>query len=270
MSGLAPPGPDGRRAGRARRARSCTSQLVALQGRRCAEAVTKPVETDGGVMTERRCRSRCRGSRRPPSVSCRRCSGDGRTWCRFNAGGSSSTVRARRTRQIASRWAARSRSRAHPRRHERVRDRHRVLYRRRQGARVSGHPMFQTGSETYAPVSTASVHAVIPSSQSAFVMATAMTTRSGRSPVIASRRSRPTHGLRTPTIPMDISITTTSQAPQGPARRRRERLVPRRPWTREQVPDPTADRRRESADERDQLLPARSATTSRRRASSRA
>ena len=33
-----------------------------------------------------------------------------------------------------------------------------------------GHPMFQTG-EMYAPVSTATVHTVIPSSMSAFVMA---------------------------------------------------------------------------------------------------
>ena len=71
-----------------------------------------------------------------------------------------------------------------------------------------GHPMFQTG-ETYAPVSTASVHAVIPSSQSAFVMATAMTeigslTQDRQSSIAADT------GLRTPTIPMAISITTTS------------------------------------------------------------
>jgi len=71
-----------------------------------------------------------------------------------------------------------------------------------------GHPMFQTG-ETYAPVSTASVHAVIPSSQSAFVMATAMTeigslTQDRQSSIAADT------GLRTPTIPMNISITAAS------------------------------------------------------------
>ena len=71
-----------------------------------------------------------------------------------------------------------------------------------------GHPMFQTG-ETYAPVSTASVHTVIPSSQSAFVMATAMTeigslTQDRQAAIAADT------GLRTPTIPMDISITAAS------------------------------------------------------------
>jgi hypothetical protein len=71
-----------------------------------------------------------------------------------------------------------------------------------------GHPMFQTG-ETYAPVSTAIVHTVIPSSQSAFVMATASTeigslTEDRQSSIAADT------GLRTPTIPMDIEITSTS------------------------------------------------------------
>ncbi|HEX7702420.1 MAG TPA: hypothetical protein VF403_16890, partial [Kofleriaceae bacterium] len=71
-----------------------------------------------------------------------------------------------------------------------------------------GHPMFQTG-ETYAPVSTAIVHTVIPSSQSAFVMATASTeigslTQDRQSSIAADT------GLRTPTIPMNISITSTS------------------------------------------------------------
>jgi hypothetical protein len=71
-----------------------------------------------------------------------------------------------------------------------------------------GHPMFQTG-ETYAPVSTAYVHAIIPSAQSAFVMGTAMTeigslTQDRQSSIAADT------GLRTPTIPMDIAITTTA------------------------------------------------------------
>jgi len=71
-----------------------------------------------------------------------------------------------------------------------------------------GHPMFQTG-ETYAPVSTAYVHAIIPSAQSAFVMGSAMTeigslTQDRQSSIAADT------GLRTPTIPMDIAITTTA------------------------------------------------------------
>ncbi|MEO8845258.1 MAG: hypothetical protein ABI591_02045 [Kofleriaceae bacterium] len=71
-----------------------------------------------------------------------------------------------------------------------------------------GHPMFQTG-ETYAPVSTAIVHTVIPSAQSAFVMATASTeigslTQDRQSSIAADT------GLRSPTIPMEISITSTS------------------------------------------------------------
>jgi hypothetical protein len=71
-----------------------------------------------------------------------------------------------------------------------------------------GHPMFQSG-ETYAPVSTATVHTVVPSSMSAFVMATAMNEIGSlvqdRQAAIAADTS-----LRTPTIPIDISITTTS------------------------------------------------------------
>ena len=71
-----------------------------------------------------------------------------------------------------------------------------------------GHPMFQSG-ESYAPVSTAEVHAIIPSSQSAFVMATPMTEigtlTQDRQAAIAADTS-----LRTPTIPLDINVTTTS------------------------------------------------------------
>ncbi|HEY0254047.1 MAG TPA: hypothetical protein VGC41_21105, partial [Kofleriaceae bacterium] len=72
-----------------------------------------------------------------------------------------------------------------------------------------GHPMFQTG-ETYAPVSTVQVHTVIPSSQSAFVMGSAMTevgtlTQDRQSSIAADTN------LRTPTIPMDIAITTQTK-----------------------------------------------------------
>jgi hypothetical protein len=71
-----------------------------------------------------------------------------------------------------------------------------------------GHPMFQSG-ETYAPVSTATVHTVIPSSQSAFVMATPMQeigslTQDRQSAIAADTN------LRTPMIPMNISVTSTS------------------------------------------------------------
>ncbi|HTR56259.1 MAG TPA: hypothetical protein VMJ10_36550 [Kofleriaceae bacterium] len=73
-----------------------------------------------------------------------------------------------------------------------------------------GHPMFQTG-ETYAPVATANVHAIVPSAQSAFVMASPMTEigtlTQDRQSAIAADTS-----LRTPTIPVDISITSTSGA----------------------------------------------------------
>jgi hypothetical protein len=69
-----------------------------------------------------------------------------------------------------------------------------------------GHPMFQTG-ESYAPVATASVHTVIPSAQSAFVMATAMKevgslVQDRQAAIMADTN------LRSPTIPVDISITT--------------------------------------------------------------
>jgi len=71
-----------------------------------------------------------------------------------------------------------------------------------------GHPMFQTG-ETYAPVATANVHTVIPSSQSAFVMASPAneigSLTQDRQAAIAADT-----GLRTPVIPMDITITTAS------------------------------------------------------------
>ena len=71
-----------------------------------------------------------------------------------------------------------------------------------------GHPMFQTG-ETYAPVATAEVHTVIPSSQSAFVMASAMNEAGSlvedRQAAIAADTN-----LRSPTIPMDISITSSA------------------------------------------------------------
>lgn len=71
-----------------------------------------------------------------------------------------------------------------------------------------GHPMFQTG-ETYAPVSTATVHTVIPSSQQAFVMATPVNEIGSlvqdRQSSIAADTS-----LRTTMIPMDISINTAT------------------------------------------------------------
>lgn len=69
-----------------------------------------------------------------------------------------------------------------------------------------GHPMFQTG-ETYAPVATANVHTVIPSSQSAFVMASPAneigSLTQDRQAAIAADT-----GLRTNVIPMDITITS--------------------------------------------------------------
>ncbi|MCX5744451.1 MAG: hypothetical protein NT062_18325 [Proteobacteria bacterium] len=70
-----------------------------------------------------------------------------------------------------------------------------------------GHPMFQTG-ETYAPVATATVHTVIASAQSAFVMATPMNevgslVQDRQSSIMADTN------LRSPTIPMTIEIVTT-------------------------------------------------------------
>lgn len=71
-----------------------------------------------------------------------------------------------------------------------------------------GHPMLQTG-ESYAPVATANVHAVIPSAQSAFAMATAIheigSLVQDRQTAIAADTQ-----LRTPVIPMDIRIASRS------------------------------------------------------------
>jgi hypothetical protein len=69
-----------------------------------------------------------------------------------------------------------------------------------------GHPLFQTG-ETYAPVSTANIHTVVPSAQSAFVMGTPLNeigslVQDRQAAIVADT------GLRTPTIPVDISITS--------------------------------------------------------------
>ncbi|HEY4177709.1 MAG TPA: hypothetical protein VGM90_12775 [Kofleriaceae bacterium] len=71
-----------------------------------------------------------------------------------------------------------------------------------------GHPMFQTG-ETYAPVSTAYVHTVIPSAQSAFVMGTPVNELGS---LVQDRQSAimADTGIRTPTIPLDIDITSTA------------------------------------------------------------
>lgn len=71
-----------------------------------------------------------------------------------------------------------------------------------------GHPMFQTG-ETYAPVSTAYVHTVIPSAMSAFVMGTAVNeigslVQDRQSAIMADTE------LRTPTVPVDITIVSGS------------------------------------------------------------
>jgi hypothetical protein len=69
-----------------------------------------------------------------------------------------------------------------------------------------GHPIFQTG-ETYAPVSTANIHTVVPSAQSAFLMGTALTeigslVQDRQAAIVADT------SLRSPTIPVDISITS--------------------------------------------------------------
>ncbi|MFN0250448.1 MAG: SpoIVB peptidase S55 domain-containing protein [Kofleriaceae bacterium] len=71
-----------------------------------------------------------------------------------------------------------------------------------------GHPMFQTG-ETYAPVSTAFVHTVIPSAMSAFVMGSAVNeigslVQDRQSAIMADTE------LRTPTVPVDITIVSGS------------------------------------------------------------
>jgi hypothetical protein len=69
-----------------------------------------------------------------------------------------------------------------------------------------GHPMFQTG-ETYAPVATAFSHTVVPSSQSAFLMATPLTeigslTQDRQAAIAADT------GLRAPMVPMEITVTS--------------------------------------------------------------
>src|SRR5207237_8505634 len=69
-----------------------------------------------------------------------------------------------------------------------------------------GHPMFQTG-ETYAPVATASIHAVVPSAQSAFLMGSSLNeigslVQDRQAAIVADT------GLRAPTIPVDITITS--------------------------------------------------------------
>jgi hypothetical protein len=69
-----------------------------------------------------------------------------------------------------------------------------------------GHPIFQTG-ETYAPVATASIHTVVPSAQSAFLMGTSLNeigslVQDRQAAIVADT------GLRSPTIPVDISITS--------------------------------------------------------------
>ncbi|MCE9573615.1 MAG: hypothetical protein K8W52_10705 [Deltaproteobacteria bacterium] len=78
------------------------------------------------------------------------------------------------------------------------------------GSRVLafGHRLFQVG-ELYAPVSTTNVHTVVPSAQSAFVLASpareAGALIQDQQTTIAADTM-----LRTPMIPMDISIVTTS------------------------------------------------------------
>jgi len=69
-----------------------------------------------------------------------------------------------------------------------------------------GHPMFQTG-ETFAPVATSYVHTVIPSAQSAFVMASPIkeigSLTQDRQSMIAADTN-----IRTPSIPVAITIST--------------------------------------------------------------
>jgi hypothetical protein len=71
-----------------------------------------------------------------------------------------------------------------------------------------GHPMFQVG-EFYAPVTTVEVHTVIPSSMSAFLMASSAREAGAlvmdRQTTIAADT-----GLRSAMIPMDITIVTTA------------------------------------------------------------
>ena len=68
-----------------------------------------------------------------------------------------------------------------------------------------GHPMFQSG-EFYAPVSTVNVHTIVPSAQSAFVMGTAVNeigslVQDRQAAIMADL------GMRTPTIPLGITVT---------------------------------------------------------------
>jgi hypothetical protein len=72
-----------------------------------------------------------------------------------------------------------------------------------------GHPIFQTG-ETYAPVATASIHTVVPSAQSAFLMGTSLNeigslVQDRQAAIVADT------GLRSPTIPVDIAITSGTE-----------------------------------------------------------
>lgn len=71
-----------------------------------------------------------------------------------------------------------------------------------------GHPMFQTG-EFYAPVSTVNVHTIVPSAQSAFVMGTALNeigslVQDRQAAIMADL------GMRTPTIPVGITVTRSA------------------------------------------------------------
>jgi hypothetical protein len=71
-----------------------------------------------------------------------------------------------------------------------------------------GHPMFQTG-ESYAPVATSHVHTVIASAMNAFVLASPIkeigSLTQDRQAAIAADTN-----LRTPMIPISISVTTQS------------------------------------------------------------
>ena len=71
-----------------------------------------------------------------------------------------------------------------------------------------GHPMFGTG-ESYAPVATAYVHTVVPSSMSGFVLASPIkeigSLTQDRQAAIAADTN-----LRTPPIPVSIAVTTAS------------------------------------------------------------
>lgn len=71
-----------------------------------------------------------------------------------------------------------------------------------------GHPMFQSG-ETYAPVSTAYVHTVIPSAMNSFVIGSAVKeigslVQDRQSMIMADLK------MRSPMIPVDVAIKTTA------------------------------------------------------------